>query len=83
MFFMKTGHEFNCCVFISSECINLASFLWDMGKQNSPDVTPLNTTSHLGLFCLLIGISSKNEIIMKITPDAPIRGYGWGLMIGK
>ena len=21
MFFMKTGHEFNCCVFISRECI--------------------------------------------------------------
>ena len=37
--------------------ISLASFLWDIGKQNSPDVT-----SHLGLFCLLAGISSKDEI---------------------
>ena len=27
--------------------------------------------SHLGLYCLLIGISLKNEIKLKISPDAP------------
>ena len=24
LYFMKTGHELNCCVFISCECINLS-----------------------------------------------------------
>ena len=31
----------------------------------APDVTPQNAASHLGLFCLLGGISSKNEIKIK------------------
>ena len=31
----------------------------------APDVTPQNAASHLGLFCLLREISSKNEIINK------------------
>ena len=45
--------------------LSLESFLWDIDKQNSPNVTPQNAASHLGLFCLLTGISLKNEIKMK------------------
>ena len=30
----------------------------------APDVTPRNAASYLGLFCLLTGFSSKNEIRM-------------------
>ena len=35
-----------------------------MGQANSiaPDGTPQNPASHLGLFCLLRGISTKNGI---------------------
>ena len=51
------------------ECFNslsLVSLLWDIGKQHiAPDVTPQNAAPHLGLFCLLGGISSKNEIKIK------------------
>ena len=34
-------------------------------------MTPQNAASHLELLCLLNGNSLKNEIKMKITPDAP------------
>ena len=42
--------------------LSQASFLWDIGKQYSPR---WNAASHLGLFCLLIGISSKIGMKMK------------------
>ena len=45
----------------------------------APDVTPQNAASHLGLFCLLRGIQSKNE--MEIAPDAPKNGSGLAQMI--
>ena len=44
--------------------ISLASVLYRI----APDVTPQNAASHLGLFCLLTGISSKNEIKMRNYP---------------
>ena len=47
----------------------------------APDVTPQNAASHLGLFYLLTGNSSKNEIIMKKTPDAPKNENGLIQMI--
>ena len=50
------------------------SFVGHTCRQNSiaQDVTPQIAASHLGLFCLLGGISSKNEIKKnKITPDTP------------
>ena len=38
----------------------------------APDVMPQNAASHLGLFYLLIRLSSKNEIKReKITPVVP------------
>ena len=46
--------------------ISLASFLWDIGKQNSPKCDAAKSASHLGIFCLLAGNSWKNEIKMKI-----------------
>ena len=36
--------------------ISLTFYLWDMGK----DETSRSATSHLGLFCLLRDVSSKN-----------------------
>ena len=52
--------------------ISLVSFLLDKGKQNmiAPDVTPPNA-SHLWLFCLLTGFSSKNEMKTKFYPTCP------------
>ena len=44
-------------------------------------MTPQNAASHLGLFCLLIGNSSKNELKWKITPDAPKNESGLIQMI--
>ena len=38
--------------------ISLSSYLWDMGKQYNSR----STASHLRLYCLLTGISSKTEI---------------------
>ena len=34
-------------------------------------MTPQNAASHLGLYCLLKVISSKNEVKIKITPNTP------------
>ena len=48
--------------------IILASFLWEINKQNSPDVTPQNAESHLGLFYLPTGNLSKNEIKILMMP---------------
>ena len=39
--------------------VSLVSFLWDIGKQDIPDVTSQNAASHLGLLCLLTRKSSK------------------------
>ena len=44
-------------------------------------MTPQNAAFHLGLFCLLTGISSKNEIKMKITPNAPKNESGLAHLI--
>ena len=33
--------------------MSLASFLWDIGKLNSPRCDATNMASNLGLFCLL------------------------------
>ena len=44
--------------------ISLASFLLDNTHRVGPDVTSQNAVSHLGPFCLLTGISLKNEIKM-------------------
>ena len=52
--------DFNILIHIS-----LASFLWDIDKQNSPRCF---AASHLGLFCLLTGNSSKSEIKMLLMP---------------
>ena len=60
--------------------ISLASFLWD----HMQGVTLQNAASHLGLFCLLTQISSKNEIEMKKkthTPDSPKNESGLIQMI--
>ena len=59
--------------------ISLATFLWDIGKQRSPkwDATDCS------LYCLLRGISSKNGIKIKITPDAPNNESGLTQMITK
>ena len=44
---------------------------------------PQNTASHLGLFCLLKGISSRNEIILN-TPDGAKNESGLTqMMMGK
>ena len=42
MFFMKTGHEFNCCVFISLECILLHE---EMSNGVGPQVLPTLVTA--------------------------------------
>ena len=42
-----------------------ASFYGTKANSIAPDVTPQNAASHLGLFCLLIGISSKSGMKMK------------------
>ena len=42
--------------------VSLASLLSGIANRIAPDETPLNAASHLGLFCLLRGISSKNGI---------------------
>ena len=47
--------------------------LWDIGNRIAPDVTPQNAASHLGLFCLLTAISSKNEIKMKKILLVPLK----------
>ena len=53
---------YNVLFFFSSRKVlthlSLASLLWDIGKQQ-------NAASHLGLFCLLGGISSKNDMRIK------------------
>ena len=52
------GRQFN-----NKPRISLASFLWDIGKQNiALNVTSHNAASHLEPFYLLKGISSKNGI---------------------
>ena len=40
--------------------LSLASFLWDIGKQNSPRCDAAEHVVPSGVFCLLGGISSKN-----------------------
>ena len=42
--------------------ISMASYLWDIGKQYSPG---FDAASHLGLYCVLTGVSSKNETKME------------------
>ena len=41
------------------------SFYGTYANRIAPDGTTQNAASHLGIFCLLTGISSKNEIKMK------------------
>ena len=52
-------------------------------KANSitPDVTLQNAASHLELFCLLIEISLKNGLKMKITPNTPKNELEWKIQL--
>ena len=61
------------CPKFSLTHISLGPFYGTKANRIAPDVTPQNAASHLGLFCLLTGISSENKIKMKKknTPDVP------------
>ena len=64
--------------------INLASYFFGTwANSTDPDETPQNAASHLGLHCLLTGISIKNEI--KKTPGSPKieSGLVQMIMMGK
>ena len=37
--------------------ISLTSFLWDMGKENSPRCDAANAAYNLGLLCLLLRVT--------------------------
>ena len=53
--------------------ISLASFNGTWVNRIAPDVTPQNASSHLGLFCLLMCFSSKNETKMKSYSYCPLK----------
>ena len=73
----------NQCGVLFSD-IDLQSFVYQYVHGHpkyevAPDVTPQTAASHLGLFCLLKALqkfSSKNEIKMRNSPDAPINESG-------
>ena len=55
-------------------CISLLSYLETYANSTAPDETPQNVAqnvlSHLGLYCLLIGISLKNEMSLVMRKPA-------------
>ena len=53
----KLASPFYSCLVYRLNHISMASFLWNMGKQNSPQ----NAASHLGLICWLTLFSSKTD----------------------
>ena len=58
------GYVYDICMFKAWSYFN-SFLLWDIGKQHSPRSDAAEAASHLGLFCLLKGISSKNGIKIK------------------
>ena len=82
---MKTDQKYAQVriVYKKDDSLGNSSFLWDIGKKKSPRCDTAVAASDLGLFCLLKGISSKNEIKMKITPDVPKNENGLTQMIRK
>ena len=61
--------------------ISLASFLWDIGKQNSPRCDTAKRGVPSGAFLFADMIFIENEIKMIITPDDPKNEYGLIQMI--
>ena len=54
-----TGHCEDFFLFPVLTHISLASYFWDISKQYRPRSGPQNAASHLGLHCLITGISIK------------------------
>ena len=51
--------------------ISLASFSWDIGKQNIPRCDAAKHGVPSGVTLFAFGISLKNEVKKKNTPDSP------------